>query len=113
MLHRNVPTSEDSNGSSRTSNSGPSTKAQAAISIPTVSSQVATSNSSSTTATINRQAFYTSQNQTVLLGTAIVNIHHQGMTYPARALIDPASETSFISERVQNRLKILTQSTNA
>ncbi|XP_046808364.1 uncharacterized protein LOC124420197 [Lucilia cuprina] len=115
MLHRNVPTSEDSNGSSRTSNSGPSTSAlsQAALSIPTVSSQVATSNSSCTSAPINRQAFYTSQNHTVLLGTAMVNIHHQGMTYPARALIDPASETSFISERVQNRLKILTQSTNA
>ncbi|XP_037821723.1 uncharacterized protein LOC119610536 [Lucilia sericata] len=115
MLHRNVPTSEDSNGSSRTSNSGPSTSAisQAALSIPTDSSQVATSNSSNTSAPINRQAFYTSQNQTVLLGTAMVNIHHQGMTYPARALIDPASESSFISERVQNRLRILTQSTNA
>lgn len=42
----------------------------------------------------------------------MVNIHHQG-TYPARALIDPASKSSFISERVQNRLKISAHSTNA
>ena len=40
----------------------------------------------------------------------MVNLIHQGTTYPARALINPASEVSFISERLQNRLKI---STNA
>ena len=43
----------------------------------------------------------------------MVNIIHQGTTYPARALIDPASEASFISERLQNNLKLSTLSTNA
>ncbi|XP_058977743.1 uncharacterized protein LOC131802172 [Musca domestica] len=62
---------------------------------------------------VNRQVFHTSQNRTVLLGTAMVNIVHQGMTYPARALIDPASEASFISARLQQRLGISTTSTQA
>ncbi|XP_075167705.1 uncharacterized protein LOC142239828 [Haematobia irritans] len=38
----------------------------------------------------------------------MVNIVHQGMTYPARALIDPASEASFITEKMQKLLRIST-----
>ncbi|XP_075170259.1 uncharacterized protein LOC142242579 [Haematobia irritans] len=53
-----------------------------------------------------RQVFHVSQNRSVLLGTAMVNIVHQGMTYPARALIDPASEASFITEKMQKLLRI-------
>ncbi|XP_075150879.1 uncharacterized protein LOC142224987 [Haematobia irritans] len=48
-----------------------------------------------------RQVFHVSQNSSVLLGTDMVNIVHQGMTYPARTLIDPASEASFITENMQ------------
>ncbi|KAH8295561.1 hypothetical protein KR018_002995, partial [Drosophila ironensis] len=36
----------------------------------------------------------------VLLGTALVEIHHMGGTFKARALIDSGSEASFISERM-------------
>ncbi|XP_075162828.1 uncharacterized protein LOC142235458 [Haematobia irritans] len=41
----------------------------------------------------------------------MINIVYQGVTYPARALIDPASEASFITERLQNRLKLEVQTT--
>ncbi|XP_065370843.1 uncharacterized protein LOC135962859 [Calliphora vicina] len=114
LLHRNEP-SKDSSGSSRPSSSSVGTSAisQPTHSRPIESSQTASTSGFSSSAPLNRQAFHISRNQTVLLGTAMVNIHHQGMTYPARALIDPASETSFISERVQNRLKISAHSTNA
>ncbi|XP_075150788.1 uncharacterized protein LOC142224895 [Haematobia irritans] len=57
-----------------------------------------------------RQVFHVSHNRSVLLGTAMVNIVHQGMTYPARALIDPASEASFITENMQKLLGISTAS---
>ncbi|XP_073831560.1 uncharacterized protein [Musca autumnalis] len=40
----------------------------------------------------------------------MVDIVHLGVSYPARALIDPGSEASFITERLQKRLKLPTQS---
>ncbi|XP_075150653.1 uncharacterized protein LOC142224751 [Haematobia irritans] len=60
-----------------------------------------------------RQVFHVSQNKSVLLGTAMVTIVHQGMTYPARALIDPASEASFITEGMRKLLRISTTSTRS
>ncbi|XP_073827799.1 uncharacterized protein [Musca autumnalis] len=60
-----------------------------------------------------RQSFHVAQNKSVLLGTAMVNIVHHGVSYSARALIDPASESSFLSERLQNRLKLPVHSTTA
>ncbi|XP_075163297.1 uncharacterized protein LOC142235931 [Haematobia irritans] len=63
--------------------------------------------------TSSRQVFHTSRTGNVLLGTAMVNIVHQGITYPARALIDPASESSFITEGLRNRLGLSTSSTSA
>ncbi|XP_019894812.2 uncharacterized protein LOC109614036 [Musca domestica] len=60
-----------------------------------------------------RQSFYVTQNKTVLLGTAMVNIVHHGAPFPARALIDPASESSFISERLQKNLNLSVKSTNS
>lgn len=41
-----------------------------------------------------------------LLGTASVNIHVGNLTYTVRALIDPASEASFISRRTQKKLSL-------
>ncbi|KAH8272613.1 hypothetical protein KR018_004510, partial [Drosophila ironensis] len=41
----------------------------------------------------------------VLLGFALVDIHHRGCTFKARALIDSGSEASFISERIFNIVK--------
>ncbi|XP_075167658.1 uncharacterized protein LOC142239771 [Haematobia irritans] len=66
---------------------------------------------STSSGVVSRQVFHLSQNRSVLLGTAMINIVHQGVTYPARALIDPASEASFITERLQNRLKLEVQTT--
>ncbi|XP_061396698.1 uncharacterized protein LOC133332313, partial [Musca vetustissima] len=62
---------------------------------------------------VPRQVFHIAQNRSVLLGTAMVNILHLGVPYLVRALIDPASESSFLSERLQNRLKLPVHSTNA
>ncbi|XP_075157736.1 uncharacterized protein LOC142231004 [Haematobia irritans] len=66
---------------------------------------------STSSGVVSRQVFHLSQNRSVLLGTAMINIVYQGVTYPARALIDPASEASFITERLQNRLKLEVQTT--
>lgn len=43
----------------------------------------------------------------------MVNIVHKDIPYPARALIDPASEACFITEHLQNQLGISTISTQA
>ncbi|XP_065356180.1 uncharacterized protein LOC135950572 [Calliphora vicina] len=110
LLHRSTSSSDDS---TENSNTGASS---VVASPPTNSRPVESSASTSrknNPGPSNRQVFHLSNNRTVLLGTAMVNIRHQGMTYPARALIDPGSETSFISERVQNRLKISAHLTNA
>ncbi|XP_036329728.1 uncharacterized protein LOC118741861 [Rhagoletis pomonella] len=48
-----------------------------------------------------------------LLGTAMVHICHLGSTYFARALIDSASEASFISERLRKLLKLPCSKANA
>ncbi|XP_037828692.1 uncharacterized protein LOC119616431 [Lucilia sericata] len=60
----------------------------------------------------NRQVFHILQNSSVLLGTAMVSVHSHDTTYPARALIDPASEASFISEHLRNQLRLPSHSTN-
>lgn len=43
----------------------------------------------------------------------MVNILHSGVSYPGRALIDPCSEASFITDHLQKRLKLPTQSISA
>ncbi|XP_037806234.1 uncharacterized protein LOC119600209 [Lucilia sericata] len=62
--------------------------------------------------TSNRQVFHTRYNQFVLLGTATVNIKHNNNKYQVRALIDPGSECSFITERLRKRFNISSRSTN-
>ena len=56
--------------------------------------------------------FATGSNGT-LLGTALVQIYHNGTFYPARALIDSGSEGTFISERLFRLLKIPAQNISA
>ena len=46
--------------------------------------------------------------RTNLLGTVVLNIETQGKLYPARALIDPASDCSFISDKLTKRLRLPT-----
>ncbi|XP_068140041.1 uncharacterized protein [Drosophila tropicalis] len=48
-----------------------------------------------------------------LLGTAIVDFWHKGTTYPSRALLDPASEANFISERMFRLMKLPFQTVRA
>ncbi|XP_017465091.1 PREDICTED: uncharacterized protein LOC108358328 isoform X2 [Rhagoletis zephyria] len=72
--------------------------------------QSASSNSMLSTAEENLKS---SGLSSALLGTAMVHICHLGSTYIARALIDSASEASFISERLRKLLKLPYSKTNA
>ncbi|XP_075157764.1 uncharacterized protein LOC142231031 [Haematobia irritans] len=49
----------------------------------------------------------------VLLGTAMVNIRANGIIFTARALLDPGSQASFISERLRRRIGLQTTRVNA
>ncbi|XP_073814290.1 uncharacterized protein [Musca autumnalis] len=51
--------------------------------------------------------------QTVLLGTAIVQIDVNGVIFAARALIDSGSQATFISEKLQRRLNLPIKKVNA
>lgn len=62
---------------------------------------------------INSQVFYASQNRNALLGTAIVYLVHSGVSYPARAPIEPGLDASFITENLQKHLKLPTRSNSA
>lgn len=48
----------------------------------------------------------------ILLGTAQVNIIFRGDIFTARAVIDPGSQSSFISEKLQRQLSLPTRCTN-
>lgn len=75
-----------------------------ALTVPQVSVNASTSSG----------VHYVQQNRQVfILGTAMVNVIHLNKSYRARALIDPASEASFITENLRNRLKLPAQSSSA
>ncbi|XP_065356061.1 uncharacterized protein LOC135950445 [Calliphora vicina] len=59
--------------------------------------------------TQTRSSEHTLDNRSKLLGTAVIHVDYQGKIYPARALIDPASDFSFISERLQQNLRLPTK----
>ncbi|XP_075150473.1 uncharacterized protein LOC142224575 [Haematobia irritans] len=59
------------------------------------------------------QNCFATSSRHVLLGTAVVNIRVKGILYKARALLDPGSQASFISERLQRRLGLPTTRVNA
>ena len=109
LLHRamfNPAVPVPSTTSSRSISNQPSSQSSNANpNLPSTSSGVSHS--------ANRQVYHISHNKNVILGTAMVHLIHQGITYPARALIDPASEASFITENLQRRLGISTTSTQA
>lgn len=42
----------------------------------------------------------------ILLRTALVHIEHMGELFPVRALIDPGSQRTFLSEKIRNRLQM-------
>ncbi|XP_073841230.1 uncharacterized protein [Musca autumnalis] len=109
LLHREKSCSASSVRTATSSqSSGTSSSAQTNNVNPDIPST-----SSGISHSVNRQVHHVSQNKNVVLGTAMVNLIHQGITYPARALIDPASEASFITESLQRRLGISTTATQA
>ncbi|XP_073828828.1 uncharacterized protein [Musca autumnalis] len=61
----------------------------------------------------NVQNYFSSNIQGVLLGTAMVQIVHKGVTYSVRGLFDSGSEGTFITERLFNKLKLPYKRTNA
>ncbi|XP_059222553.1 uncharacterized protein LOC131996737 [Stomoxys calcitrans] len=54
------------------------------------------------------QANFSANNDMILLRTALVRVEHQGELFTLRALIDPGSQRTFITQRIQKRLQIPT-----
>ncbi|XP_046811695.1 uncharacterized protein LOC124421028 [Lucilia cuprina] len=52
------------------------------------------------------QANCSMNNENILLRTALVQIDHQGQLFTVRALIDPGSQRTFLTEKVRNRLQL-------
>ena len=52
------------------------------------------------------QSYFARNNKRVLLATALIDIHHQGSSFTLRALLDPGSEVTFISEVLQRKLDL-------
>ncbi|XP_075163039.1 uncharacterized protein LOC142235663 [Haematobia irritans] len=69
-----------------------------------VAQQIQSNNMPSTST--NVQAYHTSVLKKTMLATAWVNIIKDGLIYKIRALIDPGSDDSFISSRIQKILKL-------
>ncbi|XP_075157895.1 uncharacterized protein LOC142231162 [Haematobia irritans] len=59
------------------------------------------------------QTCFAASSSGILLGTAMVNLLHQGEVYKVRALLDTGSEGSFISENLANLLKLPVRRTSA
>ncbi|XP_046804500.1 uncharacterized protein LOC124419382 [Lucilia cuprina] len=52
------------------------------------------------------QANCSSSNEIILLRTALMQIEHQGEIFTIRALIDPGSQRTFITEKIRSKLKL-------
>ncbi|XP_075150623.1 uncharacterized protein LOC142224721 [Haematobia irritans] len=109
LLHRD---STPSNSATSATGSTNTLSSSAASFQPRTMPSVDQPQPSTSSACLPRQAFHTTQNRAVLLGTAMINIMHDGVSYPARALIDPASESSFLTERFRNRVKLPVHAAN-
>ncbi|XP_065362054.1 uncharacterized protein LOC135955625 [Calliphora vicina] len=57
----------------------------------------------------NSQSSTNRTEQETLLFTAIVEIETRGQRYQARAIIDPGSQSTFVSDKLKNRLKLPTK----
>lgn len=58
------------------------------------------------TSSVRIHANIATGNTDILLRTALVQIEHMGELFTVRALIDPGSQRSFLSEKVRNRLNL-------
>ncbi|XP_075162851.1 uncharacterized protein LOC142235484 [Haematobia irritans] len=61
---------------------------------------------------IQVQANFSTGSEEILLRTALVQIEHEGNFFTIRALIDPGSQRTFLSEKVRSRLRIPYQRSN-
>ncbi|XP_073821300.1 uncharacterized protein [Musca autumnalis] len=61
----------------------------------------------------NGRNFHTYVSNRTMLATAWVNILKNGVSYKVRALIDPCSDDTFISSRIQRRLRLPTTAISA
>ncbi|KAH8292646.1 hypothetical protein KR054_004088, partial [Drosophila jambulina] len=91
LLHRGNTSSENAGSSTASS---PTQK----------SSRPSSRNASASTSTV--QNYFASGTSAVLLRTAVVDVCHLGTNYRARALIDPGSEATFVSERLFKLIKL-------
>ncbi|XP_055842769.1 uncharacterized protein LOC129909721 [Episyrphus balteatus] len=80
--------------------------------VPRDSSNIRLSNTEESP-NVSANAFFAKTKRTTLLATAMIRIHHHHTDFEWRALIDPGSEISFISEEVQRKLKLPVQSVMA
>ncbi|XP_073841417.1 uncharacterized protein [Musca autumnalis] len=79
-------------------------------------SQVCASGSnvaSGPTTSTNGRDFHTSVSKRTMLATAWIDVLKDGASYRVRALVDPCSDDTFVSSRVQKRLKLPTTSVSA
>lgn len=58
------------------------------------------------------QANFSSNGNTILLRTALVQVEHQGDLFTIRALIDPGSQRTFLSNKVRYRLQLQSLESN-
>ncbi|XP_061395347.1 uncharacterized protein LOC133330966, partial [Musca vetustissima] len=91
-------------------NNGPSVNESPNVShVASSSSNVA----SSPTTSANGRNFHTSVSKRTMLATAWIDILKDGASYKVRALVDPCSDDTFVSSRVQRKLKLPTTSVSA
>ncbi|XP_075152559.1 uncharacterized protein LOC142226424 [Haematobia irritans] len=95
----------------RDSRASPSTQSEG-----TQADVPSTSNNTAQDLSLEQQSIqncFAASSKQVLLGTAMVNIRRDGVCYVARALLDPGSQASFITERLQKRIGVPTTTVNA
>ncbi|XP_075150485.1 uncharacterized protein LOC142224588 [Haematobia irritans] len=99
LLH--LERKQNSNSQSQNSNTSETTERN-----------VAQHNSQHSTPSTSKQAYtrvdanFSQNNETILLRTALVQIEHKGELFTIRALIDPGSQRTFLSEKIRTLLNI-------
>ncbi|XP_037818450.1 uncharacterized protein LOC119608194 [Lucilia sericata] len=94
--------------------SAPNTHNDTHVVNPRQTSTITTTPSTSAESALRMTQSFSTQIQStlsskVLLGTALVDIYSNDLKYTVRALIDSASEATFISKKLQNKLSLTTR----
>ncbi|XP_065362180.1 uncharacterized protein LOC135955751 [Calliphora vicina] len=114
LLHRSENTNPQASTRAVTRSQNPN-PSNTPVNNPPITSNLNVNPSTSAAAAAQIRQTYSTQiqstsNSTVLLGTALVDIYSNDLKYTVRALIDSASEATFISKKLQNRLLLKTRS---